>query len=1058
MRLLPLLLLALLPAARAQMAAPWQQEVAYEMDVRLLPEHHRLEGRQRLAYVNNSPDTLRSVYYHLYFNAFQPGSMMAERNRHLPDPDPRVVPRIFELGPEEVGHQEVLSLTQDGAPVRTRVVDTILEVELAQPIVPGAVSVFEMDFRAQVPLQTRRSGRDNAEGVAYSMTQWYPKMAHYDATGWHADPYVGREFYAPFGTFDVRITLPAAFVVGATGLLQNPEAVGHGYDRPEGPAVASTPATTAEELTWHFRAERVHDFAWAADPDFLHRKLLVEDVPGREEPVAVHLLYKPEVAEAWAPMGGWMAGMLRLFSEQVGPYPYPQFTVAQGGDGGMEYPMMTLITGRRPPASLFGVTAHEFAHMWFYAVVASNESDVAWMDEGLTEYLATEAFHHVFEGAPGKADHRAAVATVAQAQRLGLWERPNKPSDWFETNTGYGLAAYTGGEALIELLGYVMGDETRDAFLRRYFEAFRFRHPYPADLMQAAQLTSGLQLDWLFDQFLSGEARYDYAAERLEVEPTPEGYRSRITLRRREAGVLPVDLFVRFEDGSAQMVTIPPDVMRGHKPLEPGWRAAAPWRWTFPTYTLTLEGESPVVEALLDPMRRTPDLDRSNDRLRRGGPDVPVEFAGFLEAPQPAADASRFGLSPILVFAHGVGAGAQVRATSPYGRTELQLGLTAWPRALADEEAGLAPVIPDPETSPLDGLDYTAVLTRWLGRSTAVRLAARKHLGILENTARFSTRLGGDFLRPSPHRVSVILAHQHRATDRAFAFFGTEAFRAAPVHAEPFLREASAEEVTLFGEGHLVSARIDYVLGDADGGLAATVEAGSTLGAQEGPGARYDAARAFVSGSTSARLGPFVGRARLLAGMGSDGLAPQKRFRLGAVPAEARWRSDAYRALAAPFKAPREEAHLVALSGFGPVGYLLPGTVPSHGMGLVERPEPLGTGVVAGTLALELGPPRPAGASPESQALLDPLRFELFAGFGMLRGEDDWSPLLADAGLGVAYDVSALAPVEWLVAQSDVLQGLRLRAKFPLWLSHPEEIGEEAAFGFRWLVGVQAGL
>ena len=211
LRLLFLTSVLAAPAVLAQQAAPWQQTVAYDMDVRLDTDRHHLAGRQRLVYTNNSPDTLRQVFYHLYFNAFQPTSMMAERNRHLPDPDRRIVPRIFELGPDEIGYQRIASLTQDGVPVPFRVDDTVMQVDLARPIPPGTSSTFEIVFEAQVPLQTRRSGRDNREGIDYSMTQWYPKMAAYDALGWHADPYVGREFYAPFGTFDVRITLPSAY-------------------------------------------------------------------------------------------------------------------------------------------------------------------------------------------------------------------------------------------------------------------------------------------------------------------------------------------------------------------------------------------------------------------------------------------------------------------------------------------------------------------------------------------------------------------------------------------------------------------------------------------------------------------------------------------------------------------------------------------------------------------------------------------------------------------------------------------------------------------------------
>ena len=201
-------------AARAQGTPEWQQRVAYEMDIDVDAPAHRFTGRQRLTYTNNSPDTLRQVYYHLYFNAFQPTSMMAERNRHLPDPDPRVVPRIWNYAPDEIGYHRVSSLTMDGAPAPFRVDDTVMRVDLPQPIAPGASAVFAMAFESQVPLQTRRSGWKSREGIDFSMAQWYPKLAAYDSRGWHAEPYVGREFYAPFGTFDVRITRPADFLTG----------------------------------------------------------------------------------------------------------------------------------------------------------------------------------------------------------------------------------------------------------------------------------------------------------------------------------------------------------------------------------------------------------------------------------------------------------------------------------------------------------------------------------------------------------------------------------------------------------------------------------------------------------------------------------------------------------------------------------------------------------------------------------------------------------------------------------------------------------------------------
>ncbi len=1084
LRLLFCILVFTSSVALAQQTASWQQEVAYDMDVRLDTERHRLAGQQRLVYTNNSPDTLRQVFYHLYFNAFQPESMMAKRNRHLPDPDRRVVPRIFELGPDEVGYQHVLSLTQDGMPVTYHVDDTVMQVELARPIPPGTSSTFEMVFEAQVPLQTRRSGRDNREGIDYSMTQWYPKMAEYDAVGWHAVPYVGREFYAPFGTFDVRVTLPSAYVLGATGVLQNPEAVGHGYDqRPDIGLTSTGPATDADSLTWYFRAERVHDFAWTADPDYLHVQTLVDDVPGRAEPVAVHLLYQPDVAPAWASLGEGVAGLMRFYSAQYGAYAWPQFTVAQGGDGGMEYPMMTLITGERSPGSVLGVTAHEFAHMWFYGMVASNETAFAWMDEGFTSFASSEGMNFVLRadstGTAPPASHARSRESIVRLQLLNLYERPNKPADWYETNTGYSTAAYSAGDALADLLGYVMGDAVRDDFLRAYVERFRFRHPYPADVLATAQDVSGLQLDWLFEQFLEGAERYDYSAEDIDVEKTPGSMRSTVSLRRREPGVLPVDLRLRFADGTEERVTIPLSVMQGHKPIPAGWTVAPAWHWTEPTYDLVVEGPSPVVEAVVDPEGRMIDLDPSNNRTVRGGPDVPREFAGFFASPRSERDAITYALSPIALYAHdyGGGVGGQLRAALPNGRGTFQLGVTLWPEVIADETKGFDEVLPDfspddtpppfpgfdpanPDSSPLDGIDYTVVYTRRLralGPLDELRFDAQKHLGIAENRIALTKVLGRyPTLRNWSHTLRLTLGHQVRTSDRAFEDFD-------PLY--PFFLDDALGFDTGFSRNPLLSARLDYRIGDAASEIAAFLEVGGSLGEMERPFEREgeSANRLFVTATKSGGIGPFSGLARLALGFGSDQLSPQKWFGLGAASVETRWRSHAYRALAAAPDDPQDDLHFFALSGVGPVAPLVSRPYEPVAFEPVNRsPYPTtGSNVLAGTLALRLGPLRVPGLEPEVQAALDPLRFEIFSGFGSLGrpGGDLFPSFMADAGFGLRYDVPEFTLLRGLIAQSDVLSGLRLTAKFPIWVSDPDEIGpDEDAFGFCWLIGVETGL
>jgi hypothetical protein len=255
------LILALLNANFIVAQSPyWQQRVEYNMKIDFDVEKHQFEGQQELTYYNNSPDTLYRAYWHLYFNAFQPGSMMDVRSRTIPDPDKRVSSRIFRLSPEEIGFHKINRLTQNGEPLNFKVQNTILEVVLDEPIPPGSSSRFEMNFESQVPVQIRRSGRNNEEGVDYSMSQWFPKLAEYDEMGWHTHPYVGREFYAPWGDYEVHITIDEDYVIGATGVLQNPNEIGKGYEE-NGTTVA--PARKGKR-TWKFSAENVHDFVWGA--------------------------------------------------------------------------------------------------------------------------------------------------------------------------------------------------------------------------------------------------------------------------------------------------------------------------------------------------------------------------------------------------------------------------------------------------------------------------------------------------------------------------------------------------------------------------------------------------------------------------------------------------------------------------------------------------------------------------------------------------------------------------------------------------------------------------
>ncbi|MFB6307363.1 MAG: M1 family metallopeptidase, partial [Flavobacteriales bacterium] len=304
-------------------------------------------------------------------------------------PDDRVRDRIYHLKDKEIGFHKIRSLKQDGNKVDYKVDGTILEVKLDEPIDPGNKTTFKMNFHSQVPLQIRRSGRDNKEGIRYSMSQWYPKMCEYDDHGWHNDPYVGREFHGVWGDFDVSIKIDSSYVIGGTGILQNPKEIGHGYLENQ----SELKRPDKEKLTWQFKAKNVHDFMWGADPDYLHK--IVEN-PESNVP-ELHFFYQDnkEIKDNWDTLQKKTVKIFDYMNKNFGTYPYDKYSVIQGGDGGMEYPMATLITGQRGKRSLIGVTVHEAIHSWFHGVLANNENMYPWMDEGFTSYATSLTFDHV---------------------------------------------------------------------------------------------------------------------------------------------------------------------------------------------------------------------------------------------------------------------------------------------------------------------------------------------------------------------------------------------------------------------------------------------------------------------------------------------------------------------------------------------------------------------------------------------------------------------------------------------------------------------------------------
>lgn len=579
----------------------WQQQVNYDMSVDFDVKKHQFTGDQVLTYTNNSPDTLQSVYYHLYFNAFQPNSMMDIRSRTIEDPDRRVTDRIFNLSPEEIGYLKVNQLLQDGTSLTYRIESTVLEVLLNKPILPGQSTTFTMSFEGQVPLQIRRSGRDNSEGISYSMSQWYPKIAEYDERGWHAHPYVGREFYSPWGNFKVNITIDKNYILGGTGVLQNGNEIGYGYQSD----TTEEPKRKGKTLTWKFIAENVHDFMWAADPDYKH---VVAQVPNGP---TLHFLYQEDSATIhWQQLPAFTIKAFQYISEHFGEYPYPEFSVVQGGDGGMEYAMSTLITGHRSLTSLVGVTVHEALHSWYQGILATNESYYSWMDEGFTSYATSLTTSYLFGG--GSKVHSGSYRGYFALASSGKEEPLSTHSDHFETNYAYGRAAYSKGAVSLAQLGYIIGEEARDSGLKRYFNEWKFKHPELNDFVRVMEKTSGIELDWYYDYWVNSTKTIDYGIQSV----TSKDEETTIILERIKEIPMPIDLVVTKKDGSQIMYYVPLGIMRGEKANESGIERVLlnDWYWTHPTYLFSIKIPLEQISSIeIDPSDRMADINRENN-------------------------------------------------------------------------------------------------------------------------------------------------------------------------------------------------------------------------------------------------------------------------------------------------------------------------------------------------------------------------------------------------------------------------------------------------------------
>ena len=615
----------------------WQQSVKYTMNIDVDTLTNRFSGTQKLQYQNNSTDKLDKVYYHLYWNAFQPNSSMDVRSRELgkqiingrQDWDGRVKDRILNLKENEIGYQKIKSLKMNGVPQIFKYHETILEVNLTTPILPKSTVTFEMEFEAQVPLQVRRSGRDNPNtGVRYSMSQWYPKMCEYDYEGWHPTPYVAREFYGVWGDFDVTINIDKTYKIGGTGVLVNAKEIGWGYDT----AGTELKKIATNKRTWHFKGEKIHDFVWAADPDFKHLSKKMPNGP------MLHVIYNfipnnPSNDTAWKKVLDAASTVLPFIESHFGKYPYPQYSFIQGGDGGMEYAMATLMS-----SASIGTAFHEWMHNWYQMILGTNESLYAWMDEGFTSYgeeLVSNFYEHKtsiaeYEDAlkenPSNEklkklilslpeNHCGAYANYFSLVNSKLEEPMTTHADHYNNNFAYSVDAYSKGQVFMEQLGYIIGEKKRDEVLLEYYNTWKFKHPNATDFIRIAEKVSGLQLDWYKEYWVSTTKTIDYAIDSL----WEENGTTKIRIKRIGQMPMPIDLKLTFKDGTSEMHVVPLNLMYGSKSAEninqPNIKEDA-WKWTHPTYTVSINKKlTTLTKAEVDPSKRMADVERKNNLL-----------------------------------------------------------------------------------------------------------------------------------------------------------------------------------------------------------------------------------------------------------------------------------------------------------------------------------------------------------------------------------------------------------------------------------------------------------
>jgi len=575
----------------------WQQRADYRISAALDPEKNELRGRETIHYSNNSPTALPYLWLFVEQNMCAPGSV----TNQLDQPPLVFLGATFDFSCEGFAGGVTLEQVRVGGKDVTPVMEgTTMRLDLDQPLAAGSAVDIEIAWRFLVP--PYGGGRMGHDGTLYELGQWYPRMVVYDdVRGWNHEPYIGAgEFYLEYGSFDVEITVPHAYVVAATGRLQNPEQTLNAAERSRleaaahsdtaiaiiaaaeaGDVAKTRPLTRQALITWHFTADSVRDFAFAAAPNFRWDA-------SSYHTTLIHTFYRPSAA-LWTEANHMVREGLKYYSEQWYPYPWPNMSSIEGPIEGMEYPMMTFDPAGPARIDLQWVLAHELGHQWTPMIVGSNERLYPWMDEGFNTFIDLANAANYFKGTPYGDSIEVHPLHLYKDHAIPGQEQPliNNPTEVRDLFWG----GYQKPALMMQLLRYeVLGKERFDPAFREYLRTWAFKHPTPADFFRVMRDQSGMELDWFWRGWVMTTARLDQSVDSVRVA----GGRSSIHLSNRGTMVMPAEVKLTFNDGRTETVRLPMEM----------WNLGS-------RFTYRVDGRVRRVE--VDPRRALPDVGRSNN-------------------------------------------------------------------------------------------------------------------------------------------------------------------------------------------------------------------------------------------------------------------------------------------------------------------------------------------------------------------------------------------------------------------------------------------------------------